>query len=219
MQPFCMRTFSASSFIAVGAVALVTMSAGSAHAIEPPTSGSELTLTQRLGNALSGSEGMVRPRYSRVPDCAAPMEANPYVSRINLRLGAAFNPSIQFAGGFDFPVPAVRISPDFSGRVDLETFIRTYSTSGPGFTANGTEAYVALTLNQVYTRASSAGHNVYGGFGVGGVVGLDYKLSSPSVLTGKVFLGTAFSSRSSAELSGHFFNTGTRVSLQVRFGL
>jgi hypothetical protein len=144
--------------------------------------------------------------------------ASNYASRINLRLGAFFTPRFGFAGGLDVPLPSVRVGPDFVGRLDAETFVRTFSSQRGLFSTSGTEAYVCITLNQVYVRGLRSGGHLYAGFGLGAVVGVDPFLNQPGVAMGKVFGGVAINSRVSTELSAHIFTTDTRLSLQLRLG-
>lgn len=144
--------------------------------------------------------------------------------RVHLRLGAVLSPEANFAGGLDIAVPNVRLSRDFAGRVDIETFVVNFKNRpsnvfvGNG-TASGTSVYLPITLNQVYVKGLRNGGKVYGGFGVGGVIDFNIFTEAPGFLTGKLFLGAQLNSRTGAELGVHFIGSDTLATLQVRFGL
>jgi hypothetical protein len=151
-------------------------------------------------------------------------EAEPlFRPRVNLRLGAAISPQLNFAGGLDIPLDGLRLSRDFSGRLDIDVLLVNYRDKPVNFfgagLASGTNVFIPVTLNQVYVGGLRRGGKVYGGFGFGGMNNFDFFNNEAPTFVGKLFVGTQFNSRNSAELGVYLSERDTLATLQLRVGL
>lgn len=124
---------------------------------------------------------------------------------VTLRIGATFNPLFQFAGGVDVQIPALRLIPRFSTRLDAEVIIN----AGP---ARATT--IPITFNQVFSNDIALGTGYYAGGGVGAYLG------SHSRLGGKLFVGTEVFSKVGVEGTIHLVNGNKpfyTVQARIRF--
>lgn len=156
------------------------------------------------------------------PDAGARDSAPSYRSRISLRLGLVLSSGVSVGGGIDFPLPGLRLGPDFEGRVDVEALGVTYRDRPSGFfggTVSGASAYIPVTFNQVYVGGLRRGGRVYGGFGLGGTFDVNIFAEQPGGFSGKLFAGAMLNDRTAAELGILFTRLDTLATLQVRVGL
>jgi hypothetical protein len=104
---------------------------------------------------------------------------------VNLRLGVSVSPRIKFVGGVDVTLPHVSIGPGFSTRVDFDAVV----------SANfgGVTTLFPLTFDEIYHLGLPAGSGVYGGIGIGPMLGEDTRFG------GKIILGGHLTSRLTLE--------------------
>lgn len=124
---------------------------------------------------------------------------------ISLRGGAMVSPDVAAVVGFDVALPTLSIGENWHGRLDLDVIIEASLAN--------TSTAVPISINQIYYRPQTGSTDIYGGFGVGAVLG------GNATFLGKLIVGTTFASRYAAELNVNFTDNETLVLLLGRFRL
>jgi hypothetical protein len=160
---------------------------------------------------------------------AAPKSSAPSLPPVTtaIRLGAQLSPRFSFVGGLDVDFNRLSLGPGWSSRLDLEALSEPRSD---GF-LSAFNTTLAATFNQIYAPyyRHYQRRPVYVGFGIGyygspepdgtsGLLGNGYR--NVGHFGGKVFIGSQFTSTTSAEIGIHFPGVGTPlVAAQLRLKL
>lgn len=132
----------------------------------------------------------------------APTTTDP-VTYLAFRAGAMVTPRGPALVGLDASFPRLSIGRGWHGRLDVDVIIKANFA--------GTDTVVPITFDQIYYRNTTGNNDVYGGFGLGAILG-----AGDALFDGKLILGTTLGRRFSAEVNINFTDNDTLVMLLGR---
>ncbi len=126
---------------------------------------------------------------------------------VSFRAGMALAPNLGFAGGIDFTIPSLSISPQLITRLDGDVLAAFNAHSFGGYP--GTT--FAFTVDQIYSPHWGGRYAPYAGLGIGPY------WQENLFISGKAFVGVQFGPTVSSELDIHFPGHGAAIiALEMR---